>query len=63
MRPASTPANAPRRLERPREDGVEVDGGSDLAELAGPVSLGARLFEGGGEIPVEAFGSVERVAE
>jgi hypothetical protein len=54
---------SPRRLERQREHGVEVDGGADLAQLAGPASLGARLLESRGEIPVEPFRPLERVPE
>ena len=57
---------SPRRLERPREDRVEVDGGADLAELAGAVRLGARLLESRGEVSVEpsrrTASALERVA-
>jgi hypothetical protein len=54
---------SPRRLERPCEDRIEVDGGADLAELAGTVGLGARLLESRGEVSAEPFGPLERVPE
>jgi hypothetical protein len=50
----------PGRLERPRENRVEVDGCADLSELTGALGLGARLLESRGEISVESLGACER---
>ena len=49
-----------RCLERPREDGVQVDARADLPQLTGALGLCSRLLESRGEIAVKTLGPGER---